>query len=276
MTFKGNSRQHDLKMKIPVYWMTRMSAFLGVVRFVLPKIMRPYEYLTQLARTRTDCTVRSGPFQGMRYVRFSQGSAYIPKLLGTYERELAPYIRRAVEQQPRLVVDLGAAEGYYAIGMARRLPRAQVLAFEMVAEARDAVRKMARLNDVDSRVAVHGKCEPDDLVSALAVESDALVICDVEGYEEKLLDPAAVPMLRRLPILVELHDFVVPRVTDLLRQRFSATHKITHIWQEERSRTDFPWRTPGMLLLPPAYIDWAVSEWRPVRMAWFWMEPRGR
>src|SRR5262245_23148239 len=122
--------------------MTMISAFLGVVRSVVPEYMRPYGYLTHLARTRTNCTVASGPFQGMRYLRFSHASAYIPKLLGIYERELAPCIKRAVEQRPRLVVDLGAAEGYYAIGMARRLPCAQVLAFETVAESRDAVREM--------------------------------------------------------------------------------------------------------------------------------------
>jgi hypothetical protein len=135
---------------------------------------------------------------------------------------------------------------------------------------------MARLNGVDSRVRVLGKCEIDGLVHALANESDALLICDVEGYEGTLLNPSLVPVLRRLPILVELHDFLVPEVTDLLRQRFSATHEITHIWQEERSRTEFPWRTPRMLLFPRSYLDGAVSEWRPVRMAWFWMEPRGR
>ena len=81
----------------------------------------------------------------MRYVQVSHGSAYIPKLLGIYERELAPYIERAVAWQPRLVVELGAAEGYYAVGMARRLPRAHVVAFEMVAENRDWVREMAGL-----------------------------------------------------------------------------------------------------------------------------------
>jgi hypothetical protein len=212
----------------------------------------------------------------MRYVQVSHGSAYIPKLLGTYERELAPYIDRAVERQPRLVVELGAAEGYYAVGMARRLPHAQVVAFEMATEGQNALREMAKLNGVESRLTVLGKCEPADLASALVDESDILVICDVEGYEEKLLDPAIVPALRRLPILVELHDFLIPKVAETLSQRFCATHEITRIGQQDRSKADFPWRTLGTTLLPRSYLDWAVSEWRPVRMAWFWMEPKVR
>jgi hypothetical protein len=212
----------------------------------------------------------------MRYVHGSHGSAYIPKLLGIYERELASYIEQAVTRQPRLVVDLGAAEGYYAIGMARRLPLARVVAFEMDAEGQAALREMARLNGVFNRLTILGKCEPHDLESVLGNESEAIVICDVEGCEEKLLDPAIVPALQRLPILVELHDFLIPKVTELLWQRFSGTHVITQIAQEDRSKIDFPWRTLATLFLPRSYLDWAVSEWRPVRMTWLWMEPKTR
>jgi hypothetical protein len=84
-----------------------------------------------------------------------------------------------------------------------------------------------------------------------------------------------VPSLRGATILVELHDFIRPGITDLLKQRFEPTHRIEHIWQEPRSRADYPWRTLGTFLLPKSYLDWSVSEWRPVRMAWLWMEPRG-
>jgi hypothetical protein len=212
----------------------------------------------------------------MRYGEVSRGSAYIPKLLGIYERELAPYIECAIARQPRLVVVLGAAEGYYAIGIARRLPNVQVVAFEMDEESQDALREMARLNAVESRVTVLGRCEPDDLAAVLARESDALVICDVEGCEERLLDPAIIPALRRLPMLVELHDFLIPNVTELLSQRFCVTHELTHIWQQDRSKAEFPWRTLGTTLIHSSYLAWAVSEWRPVRMAWYWMDPKGR
>ncbi len=101
-----------------------------------------------------------------------------------------------------------------------------------------------------------------------------VVVCDVEGYEEKLLDPKAVPALCRATILVELHDFIIPSITEKLKERFGATHRIEHIWQQPRSRADFPWRTLGTMLLPKSYLDWAVSEWRPVRMSWLWMVPR--
>ncbi|WP_294232905.1 hypothetical protein [Prosthecobacter sp.] len=209
----------------------------------------------------------------MRYVKVSQGSAYIPKLLGIYERELVTQVEALIARAPRLVVDLGAGEGYYAVGLACRLPQTRVVAFEMEAVGRQALHDMAALNGVSERVDIRGKCEAADLAATLGDETDAVVVCDVEGYEEKLLDPVAVPALKRVPILVELHDFIIPQITEVLSERFGGTHHITHIWQEPRARADFPWRSLGTSLLPGRYLDWSVSEWRPVRMAWFWMEP---
>jgi Met-10+ like-protein len=247
-----------------------------LIRWVVPEQFRPIVYLTLLAQARTGLRVLKGPFAGMRYVRISEGSAYIPKLLGIYERELTPQVEALIARSPKLVVDVGAAEGYYAVGLARRLPEARIIAFEMEPRGQQALREMASMNEVNTRVEVRGKCEPADLAAVLGNDSDAILVCDVEGYEEKLLDPAAVPALQNTAILVELHDFIVPNITETLKHRFSPTHKITHVWQEPRSRSEFPWRTFGTALLPKSYLDWAVSEWRPVRMAWLWMEPNTR
>lgn len=245
----------------------------NLIRKIIPERWRPIGYLTHLTRKRTGCAVREGPFSGMRYIQVSQGSAYIPKLLGIYERELNLQIEAIIDREPRRVVDVGAAEGYYAVGLARRLPETHVIAFEMEAKGQAALREMAQINGVAGRVKVRGKCEPLDMASALGEELNAVVVCDVEGYEQHLLDPVAVPALQHAAILVELHDFIVPNITETLKHRFSATHRITHIWQEPRYRDEFPWHTLGTALLPKSYLDWSVGEWRPVRMAWLWMEP---
>ncbi len=97
----------------------------------MPARWRPIGYLNHLAQSRTADRVRAGPFAGMRYVDTSVGSCFIPKLLGTYERELASKVEWICRQQPELVVDIGAAEGYYAIGLAMRIPAARVVAFEL-------------------------------------------------------------------------------------------------------------------------------------------------
>ena len=243
------------------------------LRRLIPERFRPIGYLTHLAQKRTGNRVAKGPFTGTRYIGHAHGSAYIPKLLGIYERELSSQIEVLIQQVPDLIVDIGAAEGYYAIGLARRLPHSSIVAFEMDSQARTALLEMAELNGVQERVRVCGKCVPPDLETALSNSQHPAIICDVEGDELLLLDPDRAPTLKRSMILVELHEFLIPNITQTLKTRFSTSHHITHVWQTRRSHTEFPWTTLGTRLLPKPYLDWAVSEWRPERMSWLWMQP---
>lgn len=76
----------------------------------------------------------NGPFRGMRYVRTSIGSSFGAKLIGTYELELAGVIEELCRRGFREVVNIGAGEGHYAVGLAFRQPGALVTAFEMDTE----------------------------------------------------------------------------------------------------------------------------------------------
>src|SRR6266536_4427969 len=119
------------------------------IRRVVPKRFRPIGYLEHLVHTRNGGKILHGPFAGMRYITDSVGSALVPKLLGIYERELNGCIERACARQLPLIVDVGAAEGYYAIGLTRRNPNARVIAFEMEEKGRAALRRMADLNGIE-------------------------------------------------------------------------------------------------------------------------------
>jgi hypothetical protein len=251
-----------------------MVAIARAVRSFVPPQYRPIGYLTSLTRRKTSLVVRSGPFAGMRYGPSSVGSAYIPKLLGIYERELVPIIETVCSANPQLIVDVGAAEGYYAVGLAIRNPSSRVVAFEAEAVGRASLQRMAEGNGVRARIEIRGRCEIQDLEEVLGDVPSPLVICDVEGHENSLLDPLLAPSLRRADILVELHDFIAPGVSHLLRTRFESTHHIQLIHQEQRSWDEFPWRTWITALLPRSYKDWAVSEWRSVPMSWLYMKSR--
>lgn len=257
---------------------------MAYLRRVIPERFRPKGFLTHLVRERTKETVRLGPFTGMRYVENSIESAYLPKLLGTYERELAHVIEVVCARKPRLIVNIGAAEGYYAVGLALRNPQARVVAFERAAKGRAALNTMAQLNDLQKRLEIRGDCGPFELELTLRNNAPTspqdthpapFVLCDIEGEEERLLDPEVVPQLRGTLMLVETHEFVHQGITEKLTQRFDASHKVDCIWQSTRSLEDFPFRSSATWLLPESYLSWAVSEWRPARMCWLWMQPRG-
>lgn len=247
---------------------------MGSLRSMIPARWRPIEYLTALVQKRTGSLVAGGPFEGTRYPAQSHGSAYIPKLLGIYERELAQAVEAFCAVDSSLIVDVGAAEGYYAVGMARRNPGTPVVAFEMEDAARGTLQEMAEANGVAEQISVRGRCEPEDLADVLDGAPRAVVICDTEGYERELLDPVRIPALRSAHVLVELHEFVHRGIGDALRERFEPTHEVVHIEEAGRQRAEFPYRTPYTALLPGRYLDWAVSEWRPEAMDWLWMTPR--
>jgi hypothetical protein len=114
---------------------------------------------------------------------------------------------------------------------------------------------MAELNGVAHRLSVRGRCRPTDLTAALEGHSKPVVICDVEGDEEALLDPERVGGLRNATLLVETHEFLRRGITDELCRRFAPSHDFERIWQEPRSRAEFPWRTPSAPRLCPAPIS---------------------
>ena len=280
----------------------------NLIRAIVPARFRPVRHLENLTRAGTQERVRQGPFAGLRYINRAVGSAFIPKLLGIYERELNGCIEQACAAQFPLIVDVGAAEGYYAIGLARLNPKARVIAFEMEETGRAALREMAKLNGIEvqnaetlkpetlkpeersnaapisafqpfslsafSQLELHGKCEFENLQATLAAVDRAFVVCDVEGYEDVLLRPDKIPALARATLLVEMHDFCCPGVTERVTARFAPTHHVERIWQEPRSRADFPFTSWGTKLFPKRYLDWAVSEWRPERMSWLWLTPK--
>ena len=63
--------------------------------------------------------VSDGPFKGLKYPEYiSCGSAIYSKLLGTYEAELHDFIYSILRQDLEILVDIGCAEGYYAVGFA--------------------------------------------------------------------------------------------------------------------------------------------------------------
>lgn len=224
-------------------------------------------------RRLSKCNVLTGPFSGMRYGQRSFGSAYAPKLLGCYEKELVPALTKMLERCSRLI-DVGAAEGYYAVGFARTAVVDEVVAFEGEASARELLHQTACLNAVEDKISIRRFCTPQALREEL-VRGTACILMDVEGYERELLDLKEIPTLEFCTILVEIHDQLVPGVGDLIRGRFQASHEITEFPQLNRGLDDFPLPNTGLSRWMPRVLKHkAMDEKRNATMSWFFMTPR--
>lgn len=213
--------------------------------------------------------VLGGPFEGMAYITRAAGSAALPKLVGSYERELDDALAQILATRYETVVDVGSAEGFYAVGLAMRLPGSpKVYAFDINTEAQMLCRELATKNNVQDKVVVEGFCDATRLQSTLLGRS--LVVCDCEGYETELLQPEVAPVLNKADILVELHDVLKPGITPLLTARFQATHRIQMMDSVERNPADYP----VIGFLPEAQQYVAVSEFRHGIQQWAFMTPK--
>jgi hypothetical protein len=209
--------------------------------------------------------VQMGPFAGMRYGDDVVCSAYLAKLVGSYEEELHDVIRQVILRRYEAVLDVGCAEGYYAVGLAVRIPTARVYAYDTDDEARWYCNGLARMNGVAGRVTVRGACDHQELENLCS--RDALVICDCEGFEDELLDPDRAPSLLHADIIVELHEFIRPGVTAKVLNRFAASHSVRLFDTRSRDVENYP------LLKAVAEEDrpWAVREGRPAAMQWAYL-----
>jgi hypothetical protein len=126
----------------------------------------------------------------------------------------------------RGAVVIGMADGYYAVGLAMRMPNASVHAFDTNEEAHAFCREVAKLNNVPERVKVGGLFNGEDFARHPA---GTLVFCDIEGTEDALLDPDKYPALRKMDLIVELHECFQPDIARKVRARFAASHDIAMV-----------------------------------------------
>lgn len=172
--------------------------------------------------------ILAGPFKGMTYGRTKAlCSALYPKLLGTYEHELATAFDAALARKPALVVDVGAADGYYAVGFAFRDASTRVIAYDQDPRARAELAKLAELNGVQDRIEIRGRCEPAELLALK--EPAGLMIVDCEGFEELILSPENIAHLKGWEFIIETHDGFSPGITRRLVERFAASHHVETI-----------------------------------------------
>lgn len=212
--------------------------------------------------------VLSGPFRGMVYpTRTSEGSRN-PRLIGSYEASLAPVIEEIVAGNYDTVVDIGSAEGYYAVGLALRLPKARIIARDTDKNAHVACAQIAEANGVSSRIEIGGAVEHGDLAGLIS--GNTVIICDIEGAEESLLDPSAAPALRQADILVEVHEGMKEGRVDLLSARFSPSHEIRRI-ERHLDDSGLPDWADGLADLDRLLLLW---EWRSTPTPWLWMRQR--
>lgn len=224
---------------------------------------------TDLVKHHTQGQVQTGPFRGMTITpQASWGDGDISaKLLGLYEDELHDAIGQAVSTMPDHIINIGCAEGYYAVGLGRILD-VELTICDTDPRALGATQVNATANGVEIARAI-------PVITAAKLQSlvehnlRPLLIVDCEGAEIDILDIAQAPALAKCTMLVETHDCLRAGIAHALVERFSPTHSIQWI----RAAGKNPWQFEFLDHLSDMDKMSIVLEGRPETAVWLWMTP---
>jgi precorrin-6B methylase 2 len=213
-------------------------------------------------------TVHRGLFAGMTYMEGATEGSLISRLMGVYEAELHPHLEAFMAAGVDCLIDVGCAEGYYAVGLARRYPGLEVHAHDTSEDAQRACAELAARNGVSDRVQVGGAFGPQDFEAFAG--RNVLVLVDTEGAEVDILDPALGPSLAGMKIIVETHDVFRAGANDTIRRRFEASHEIVEVRTRPKAFDPPPW-LDNLSELDVLLATW---EWRERATPWLVMTPR--
>ena len=216
--------------------------------------------------------VWQGPLAGLDFLPQSAEGCHVAKLLGCYEQPLLPFIEEAIGTNYPIILNIGCAEGYYAVGMARRMPKTRVMAFDLDPNAQAVCSQLAQKNNVADRVTVDALFSPADFAAYSGSRERILLLCDIEGAERELLDPDATPALCNMDIIVESHECLIPGITELLVARFADSHDITLVHDDGQRQL----QTPPEWFVNLAHLDQLLAtwEWRSGPTPWLVMKAR--
>lgn len=219
-----------------------------------------------------DLAIKNGPFKGILYPDITSIKSFA-KVFGSYERELHPIIEDICQKKYTEIINIGCAEGYYAVGLAKRILTAKVYAYDVNETAIQQCKKMAVLNNVDQQIIIGSFCDTETM-KLFGSTQMGLIISDCEGYEKELFTKEIAPLLSRFDMIIEIHDFVDITISSHIRQLFENTHDLEVIqsiddikkaqtyWYEELEQYDL--ETRKILL----------AESRPHIMEWFYFKSR--
>lgn len=217
-----------------------------------------------------DQVVRNGPFKGLRYTDLETPEIqHWPKLLGSYEKELQEVIEFLITNDYQYVVNIGCGEGYYAVGLAMKMPNTQIIAFEENPWRRKLCQAMATANGVE--VDVRGRCSEADLFE-LNTSGKCLFLCDCEGGENELFDRHFAEKFAHHDFLIETHDFRNIYSTQNMCEAFGNTHRYRLIESMDDMSKAYHYDYPELEQFNLEERYRIVSENRPRIMKWLFAE----
>ena len=156
-------------------------------------------------------TVKYGPFKGLRLThnpwwgQLDLGS----QCLGLYEKEILKFIENIEDGQFTNFIDIGAADGYYAVGLLSTGKIPGSICFEKTDKGREAILTNWKNNGAIGQLVVKVKANFESIATLTEHDLErSLILIDIEGGEFELLNNDTIHKFRYSKILLEIHNWV--------------------------------------------------------------------
>ena len=212
---------------------------------ILYKITKKYWALLSLEHAKKNkFTVQNGIFKNLKINKdISWGSGDIAsKIYGLYENKIQ---RLLAEIKKPILIDIGAADGFFAIGCLHSKVSKYCYAFEQSSSGRAALSKTAKMNKVSNKITIIGKVTNENFISLLPQGmnfSDTVLLCDIEGQEYNFFTDQILKKLKKSHIIIEIHNTNTNTNTDEinLMRRIKKLFKITIIFGNDNDYSNLP------------------------------------
>lgn len=219
-------------------------------------------------------TVQRGLFKGLKlgpnpwWGGLDLGS----QCLGYYEQEILELISELPDESTKIFIDIGAADGYYAVGMLLSKKAEKCICFETSALGQAAIRDAWILNGAPGELEIYGLASQTALLSLPELENrKTLVLIDIEGGEFDLLTEAVINKLADSIVIIEVHEWETDFLTNYealiyrLRKKFNlfTIPRINKKVVDDANLRDFTDDNRQLL----------VSERRPSNMRFLFLTP---
>ena len=226
--------------KQAIFWIFNM---LGIMKFdaIQKRRIEISKQLDELFKS----TVQYGPFKGLKLSpKTWWGSTdRASMLLGLYEKDVLDSLQN-IPKKFHTFIDLGAADGYYGVGVLVNNLFQNSICFEISEEGRQTISENAQLNNVINKVEIRGIAK-NDFYHHLSTHSlsNTVLFIDIEGAEFELIDKATFSAFNQSIIFVELHDWFYENGEEKLKKLkndSTSTHILTELKMGSRDLSIFP------------------------------------
>lgn len=163
-------------------------------------------------------------------------------LLGLYEKEVLDKIV-LLSKNKKYFIDIGAADGYYAVGLIKKNYFQRCFCFEMTKNGREIIRENSILNSIEDKISIFGEIKNSlSLFINQKIIDQSFLLIDIEGSEFDLLTDKFLNEIKMCNTIIELHDHLVKngdkKLKDLIK-KLNKYFKLSFFNSQGRNPSQF-------------------------------------